>query len=186
MKTFISMLALALWFFSFQAHAQVPPQLMQIDQTVFRGVQPQTDADYAAIKATGINTILNLRWDKSVAQSKIDAESRGFKFLNVPINAVKGPTDAEIAQVWTILNDPSNGKILFHCTLGRDRTGLISALYRVKVQGWKPADAYKEWTGFGFSNSFLKALDGYFKSATAMMAAPASKTCSSLFVKSAS
>lgn len=181
MKQLFSLL-LILVGFALPAHAQTPPHLLQLDANVFRGVQPQTDADYAALKAAGITTILNLRWDKSVAGSKAEAEKRGFKFYDVPINAVDGPTDEQITQVFSILQDPANGKVFFHCQLGRDRTGLIAALYRVKVEGWKPVDAYKEWTGFGFSNSFLKALDNYFKKATGMTGQTAViESCSSMF-----
>lgn len=138
-----------------------PPKLMQIDTGIFRGVQPQPD-DYPALKAAGITTIVNLRWDKSVAQSKADAEAAGFKFVNVPINAVEGPSAQDTQTVLQTLRDNKDKGVLFHCTLGRDRTGLMAALYRVLVQRKTPKEAYAEWTSFGFSNAFLKKLDADF------------------------
>jgi len=46
-------------------------------------------------------------------------------------------------------------KTLLHCTVGEDRTGLISALYRISEDRWSLAKAYHEEMcakGYGFGN----------------------------------
>jgi len=39
-----------------------------------------------------------------------------------------------------------------HCQHGADRTGMMTAIYRIAVEGWSKEDAIKEMTegGFGF------------------------------------
>ena len=51
-----------------------------------------------------------------------------------------------------IVADPNRAPLLVHCQHGADRTGLMSALYRVAVQGWTKEEALREMTegGFGF------------------------------------
>ena len=55
--------------------------------------------------------------------------------------------------------------VYIHCEHGADRTGLLAALYRVKVQGWAPEDAKTEWEAHGhncLSRIFTGYLDDYF------------------------
>jgi hypothetical protein len=51
--------------------------------------------------------------------------------------------------------------VYIHCELGRDRSGLIIGLYRVRYEGWSPCAAYAEMQQFGF-NERLRGLDRYF------------------------
>jgi protein tyrosine/serine phosphatase len=51
--------------------------------------------------------------------------------------------------------------IYLHCELGRDRSGLVVGLYRVRCQGWTMCAAYAEMQRFGF-NERLRGLDRYF------------------------
>ena len=42
-----------------------------------------------------------------------------------------------------MLKDAENGPFLIHCQHGADRTGLMSAMYRILEQGWTPEDALR-------------------------------------------
>ena len=53
------------------------------------------------------------------------------------------------------------GTVYVHCSLGRDRTGLIAALYRYRYLGWSPQRAFCEMQRGEF-NSRLVELDDYF------------------------
>ncbi|WP_282598360.1 tyrosine-protein phosphatase, partial [Pseudomonas chlororaphis] len=55
--------------------------------------------------------------------------------------------------VRAIQNAESDGPVLMHCKHGSDRTGLMSAMYRVVVQGWSKEEALNEMTGGGFGDS---------------------------------
>jgi hypothetical protein len=60
-----------------------------------------------------------------------------------------------------------NGPFLIHCQHGADRTGLMSAMYRILEQGWTPEDALKELIdgGYGY-HSMWKNIVRYVRSAT--------------------
>lgn len=69
-----------------------------------------------------------------------------------------GYNDYEIdCAVQSIVDRPKN--LYIHCEHGQDRTGLITAIYRVEVQGWSKADAEKEMLAHGFH----KELRGLWK-----------------------
>jgi len=51
-----------------------------------------------------------------------------------------------------MLRNADKGPFLIHCQHGADRTGLMSAMYRMLEQGWKAEDALAELTegGYGY------------------------------------
>ncbi|MEK6773122.1 MAG: tyrosine-protein phosphatase [Bdellovibrionota bacterium] len=147
--------------FSFTAQAEIV-RFVDVSEKLYRGSQPDSEADYAKLKEKGIETIINLRWDKSVAKSKEAAEALGFKFYNVPIRGDARPTEEDIQKVFKEINSEPNGKVYVHCTYGKDRTGLVGALYRVNQQGWSVEDAKKEWIKLGFAHKVLHGLSSFF------------------------
>ena len=51
-------------------------------------------------------------------------------------------TPQEVARVlWQIEQHQRNGAVLIHCYHGADRTGLISAMYRIVYQNWELNEA---------------------------------------------
>jgi protein tyrosine/serine phosphatase len=86
-------------------------------------------------------------------------------WINEPMNASSVPNDNEVSQILQMMRDPSRQPILIHCHFGEDRTGLIVGLYRVLVQRWPAAQAYKEMLDMGFHPKYT-ALDNYFRQKT--------------------
>jgi protein tyrosine/serine phosphatase len=129
---------------------------------IFRGSQPADEQDYQRLKRLGVKTIVNLRWDTTVEKSQEMAKKYGFKFVNFPIKATDWPSSSKVNQVLKTISTPGLQPVYLHCQHGKDRTGLISALYRVESQGWSAEDAHEEWVEMGFSVKFLRALDQYF------------------------
>lgn len=130
--------------------------------TIYRGSQPENLEDYQKLKKLRIKTIINLRWDKSVAKSKADSQMNRFQFYNFPIKATDYPDGEQMEQIFQILLDPKNHPVFIHCQHGKDRTGLVAALYRVHYQNWKPQVARNEWIQLGFAVRFLRNLDQFF------------------------
>jgi protein tyrosine/serine phosphatase len=64
-----------------------------------------------------------------------------------------------------MLKKAENGPFLIHCQHGADRTGLMSAMYRVLEQGWTPEDALTELIdgGYGY-HSMWKNIVRYVRS----------------------
>ena len=52
-----------------------------------------------------------------------------------------------------IVTDPQQAPVLLHCYQGSDRTGMLTAMYRIVVQGWTKEAAIEEMKegGYGFS-----------------------------------
>jgi len=60
--------------------------------------------------------------------------------------------DEDVVRVLKLIRNKENGPFLIHCQHGADRTGLMSAMYRIVEQGWTKDEAIKEMVegGYGF------------------------------------
>ena len=59
---------------------------------------------------------------------------------------------SSLMNILDVLDDPENYPILIHCKAGLHRTGLLTAIYRMKMQGWSKAEAVRELKANGFGN----------------------------------
>jgi protein tyrosine/serine phosphatase len=119
--------------------------LYQITPMLYRSEQP-TALGMKNLEKLGIRTVINLRFfnndRKEVAGTLLRTER--VKILTWDID------DQQVVEVMRILRDPQNGPFLIHCQHGADRTGLMSAMYRILEQGWSVDDALAELTGGGY------------------------------------
>jgi protein tyrosine/serine phosphatase len=92
--------------------------------------------------------VINLR-----ATNSDDAEASGtsLRLQNTKI-LTWHITDAHVIEVMRILKKSEDGPFLIHCNHGSDRTGLMSAMYRILEQEWTKEDALGELVngGYGF------------------------------------
>jgi uncharacterized protein (TIGR01244 family) len=120
----------------------------KVSDRFYRGAQPD-EADYKALAALGINTIIDLRNDpKDYARSA--AEAAGMKYVNIPMSDKKRPTDAQIEAFLNVIKDPSTGVFYAHCKGGRHRTGVMGAVYRYNQDGWNYDQVYKEMKQYDY------------------------------------
>lgn len=170
----------------------------QVSPGVYRGARPFS-AGLHELSKMGVRTILNLQggdgdvlWftplirvmqpgelPRAIQNERRLAVDLGMTFLNFPTNSFLSvdATRAEgIQKALAALADPANHPVFIHCEFGKDRTGLIVALYRVFHQGWSAHAAHNEMVALGHSGVngfFTSALDDYFFEATAAVIAPA-------------
>jgi protein tyrosine/serine phosphatase len=52
--------------------------------------------------------------------------------------------------------NPDNQPVYIHCQLGQDRTGVVIAAYRMRVDGWSLSEAEAEMQSFGFNDLWFK------------------------------
>ncbi len=120
-------------------------------RAVLRGdnLSALTDADATALLALGVRTVVDLRGDAELAaQPNPFADGGKLRYLNIPLYDEMAPilaADANfdmgaryvaalercgprIAEVLAAIADAAPGAVLFHCTAGKDRTGIIAAL----------------------------------------------------------
>ena len=105
----------------------------QMADNLYRGSQP-SQADYKALADFGIKTVIDLRND-SESYSKSAAEAAGLKYFNIPMTGLVAPSKEDVAQFLKIVNDPTSGKIYFHCKAGMHRAGAMGAVYRINHDG---------------------------------------------------
>lgn len=124
----------------------------QMDTNYYRGAQPKKE-DYAAIKALGINTIIDLQ-DEPKSYEKATAEALGMKYINIPMDDAEYPSEASIAEFLKNINDPANGVMYVHCKGGKHRTGVTGAVYRFTKYGWDYDKAMTEMENYNFDTSW--------------------------------
>jgi protein tyrosine/serine phosphatase len=126
----------------------------RVDAAYYRGAQPEGD-DYAALKALGVNTIINLTSDDADPTEQAMAESAGLHYMQIPMTTHEQPTTEQLARFLTIVNDPASQPVYVHCVGGRHRTGVMTAAYRMSHEGWTADQAFKEMKHYNFGADFL-------------------------------
>jgi len=121
-----------------------------VNDWFFRGGQPETD-ELVDLKNLGVKTIICLRWNSSAIEDERNkALELGLKFVYLPLTYWILPKPDELEKFFGILDDESQRPIFLHCKHGSDRTGMLTAFYRIARCGWSADDAYKEMEGAGF------------------------------------
>ncbi|CAK8721450.1 Protein tyrosine/serine phosphatase [Candidatus Electrothrix aarhusensis] len=119
----------------------------KLSDTLYRSEQPSAEG-FANLKAMGIKTIINLR---SFHSDRDEIERSGISYEHIFMKTWH-PEEEDAVRFLQIVTNPKRTPVLVHCQHGADRTGIMCALYRVAVQGWKKEEAIHEMTqgGFGF------------------------------------
>jgi len=131
------------------------PNLHRISPTLYRSEQPST-LGMKNLEKLGVRTVINLRYfnddDDEVEGTSLRTERT--KILTWRIG------DKHVVEVMNMLKKAENGPFLIHCQHGADRTGLMTAMYRILEQGWAPDDALKELTdgGFGYHSMWTNII----------------------------
>jgi protein tyrosine/serine phosphatase len=137
------------------------PNLHQITPALYRSEQP-TALGFRNLEQLGIRTVINLR-----AFNSDDDEVRGTGLRTERVKILTwNVDDAHVVDVMRMLRNPENGPFLIHCQHGADRTGLMSAMYRILEQGWTADDALAELRdgGYGY-HAMWKNILRYVRSA---------------------
>ena len=123
------------------------PNLHKVSEELYRGAQPTAEG-MRRLKNMGVKTIVNLRLAHS---DRDEIEGTGLGYEHIPMEAWNAEDD-EVVRFLKIVGDKKRAPIFVHCKHGSDRTGSVSAIYRIVVQGWSKEDAIEEMTrgGFGF------------------------------------
>lgn len=114
---------------------------------VYRSAQPTAEALANVIGQLGIRTILNLRGpnpqdDWYLAEQAV-AEANGVTLIDVRMSANSLPSGEVVAQIVDALEN-ADYPMLIHCKGGADRSGAVSAIYRMHILGHDRADALTE------------------------------------------
>jgi protein tyrosine/serine phosphatase len=122
--------------------------LHRITPSLYRSAQ-MAPKDIAQLRALGIRKIVSFR---SFHSDESMLANSGITLVRVRVNTWNIRDDDMIAALKALRDVDRDGPVLIHCQHGADRTGLVSALYRVVYQGWTTQQAEDELLhgGYGF------------------------------------
>ena len=146
----------------------------QVDESLYRGGRPHPSA-FPKLVELGIRTIINLEESESAAQEKAVVDELNLQlspeqkidFISFPI----GPREIEqtgvsqegMMRLFEQIRD-ARRPIFIHCYHGKDRTGAVVALYRMRRHQKTFEEAYKEAYHYLFQESDLglrRTIDRY-------------------------
>ena len=122
------------------------PNLHKVSDNLYRSAQPTAEG-MRNLKQIGIRTIVNLR---SFHSDRDEIGHLGLGYEHIHMKAWH-PEREEVVRFLQIVTNPERTPVLVHCMHGADRTGTMSALYRIAVQGWTKDEAVREMTDGGFN-----------------------------------
>jgi len=116
---------------------------------LYRSRQPDAE-NFEGLKRRNITKVVNLRHrDENV--DEFDREqalcaAKGVTMINLPMLS-SIPADEQLERFLQLVRD-GKGATLVHCQHGRNRTGVMSAAFRVVVEGVEPQRAYDEMMSY--------------------------------------
>ena len=139
----------------------------RMDDRFFRGAEPKDATDFQALKALGINTVIDLQAEAEPTERGM-VESMGMRYVHIPMISKKYPTEEAVASFMKTVDDPETGKFYVHCAGGRHRTGAMGAVYRFTKYGWNYDQVYREMKQFDFYTAwghggFKKFVEDYWQ-----------------------
>jgi len=144
---------------SFASKDYAPPETSIVDEQfnfhfvtpfLWRSAQP-SEKSLQRMRDHGLKTLINLKRDETNhAWERSAAERIGLQYYYFPMDA-EGDHDLEqIAEILRVIKDPANHPVLIHCHGGKDRTGLISSIFKIEYTEEDFNDIYKEMLVFGY------------------------------------
>jgi len=127
----------------------------QVSPTYFRGAELNGGAA-SGLAARGVKMVIDLRSDSDVKSVEADMVGRaGMKYVRIPMTTRTAPTSEQISTFLALVTDRANQPVYVHCVEGRHRTGVMTAIYRMTVDGWAADRAFGEMKDYKFGMDFL-------------------------------
>lgn len=131
-------------------------------KAMYRGAQPADESQWAFLASIGVKTVLKLNQyagaQDTAEQERLAAERNGIRLVpafmppeDFPhnLNPFAAPSDAAMQAALAVMEDPGNWPLYVHCSHGRDRTGLLVAMYRIRRNNYCKDKAFAEMKSFG-------------------------------------
>jgi tyrosine-protein phosphatase SIW14 len=123
------------------------PNFGKVTPTLYRGGLP-SDAGFKALARMGVKIVVDTH-AASPSEEK-EVQKLGMQYVAIPWHC-PNPKDDVFAKFLKLLQENEGKKIFVHCRLGDDRTGMMTAAYRIAEEGWTADEAMLEMKAFGFS-----------------------------------
>jgi tyrosine-protein phosphatase SIW14 len=124
----------------------------KVNDHFYRGAEPE-GRNYEQLAAFGIKTVVDLREDAR-EDARSATERAGMRYINLPMKEKSYPQPDTATRFLTIVNDEANWPVFVHCAGGKHRTGVMTAIYRMSIDGWGVDQAYQEMKQYHFYTSW--------------------------------
>lgn len=115
------------------------PNLHKVSDGLYRGAQPE-EKGFAELEKLGIKTVVCLRrWH----DDEEEIEGTNLEYVAIPMNTWE-PTRENVLKFLKVVTDEEKQPVFVHCLHGADRTGTMTAIYRIVIEGWTKEEALKE------------------------------------------
>jgi hypothetical protein len=132
-----------------------------VDDGVYKGSKPKSDADYRFLQSLHVKYIVDLQFLPVLTRfEQRRAKKYGITLIPGIMNASPfSPSEKHVDKILTILRDERYHPVYFHCKVGRDRTSIIAALYKMYFLGMSQQEAmqYLHESGYGFKYGWLRS-----------------------------
>ncbi len=127
------------------------PNFQEVTPKLYRGGKPDKTAGWEKLKNLKIKTLISFEENNPQnLKRKQTAEALGLKVYSIPISLYAAPSEEQVFEFLTITLSSKNQPVFVYCNNGRDRSGVMIALYRVVVDGWTIKNAYHEAVSLGY------------------------------------
>jgi len=131
---------------------------------LYRSGQPR-GVGLAWVKYQGIRTLINLRNPHSdgTPEEKAFAAENGLNFYNFSIGSRHEDIDQTVGRFLSILDDESNWPVLVHCSRGKERSGVLSAVFRIEYDRWPNDQALQETYRLGLEEGHMPIPENFIR-----------------------
>jgi len=117
------------------------PNLHQVESNFYRSAQPDAQGFRALATQYGVRTVVSLRAFNS---DEILTRGLNLRLVRFKIHTWHIEREDVVGALRVLRSAAKVGPVLLHCQHGADRTGLITALYRILYEGWSKQSATEE------------------------------------------
>ena len=125
----------------------------RVNASYYRGAEPNGQ-DYERLASLGIRMVIDLK-QEGIAEEAAIVQRFGMRFQSIPMSTTSAPSEDVVAQFLKIVTDPANEPVFVHCEGGTDRTGVLTAIYRMTHDGWTAKRAVQEMRRYGYNSQII-------------------------------
>jgi protein tyrosine/serine phosphatase len=127
----------------------------QVSSAYYRGGELKGHAALDLAKL-GVKTVVDLRSDGDYDADEAQlAAGAHLNYVRIPMTTRTAPSTEQIEKFLKVVTDPANQPVYVHCVEGRHRTGVMTAVYRMTIDGWTADRAFDEMKHYKFGMDFL-------------------------------
>jgi protein tyrosine/serine phosphatase len=134
-----------------------------VDDGIWRSAQPSIES-ITVMKKHGLKTIINLRGSEEnhLWESRI-CDSLGIQYFHLPMDGREVPDIADINKILRVIENQQNQPVVYHCLGGKDRTGIVTAIYRLKNSDIGFKEVHTEMLMYGYNEEEFSHLAEFAK-----------------------